>query len=214
MPFFELHDASQGSTEWLNARLGRITASKVGEIMGVNPFAANPEKTALDIVYGIPCAINPAMAFGSLAESRIREIYTKATGIKVKELGLAVWTPDNRFGASVDGYIVDCGEIGIIEIKTTSSSYVACPPRSTPRDMPYPNITQSHFEQINFAGSIVDATFCDYVIYYDGKITINRMPISRDYFYNIQLPACEIFWAKYVEPMIRVKGISNECRPQ
>lgn len=115
----------QGSTAWLNARAGLVTASEVDAILtplwkpreskGVLTYQAQklaerwlgtslPDK---DLFFSEP------MEFGVILEKEARSAFTFITGLEVRQVGL-VTDDANMVGASPDGLI---GESAGIEIK-------------------------------------------------------------------------------------------------
>jgi len=105
----------QGTNEWFRARVGKVTGSRVGAILGLNQWhgpddvlramvreyhGAEPEFTG-----------NDATAWGNANEAGAIAQYEMLTGNKVKECG---FIPVNDWlGASPDGLI----DGGIIEVK-------------------------------------------------------------------------------------------------
>lgn len=106
----------QRSPEWFAQRKGRITASRVGAILGLSPHQT-PEQVMRQMVRDYHGATNesgnnPALDWGIMNESGAIAEFTMDTGISVKP---AYFTPkDDWAGASPDGYL-DVG--GILELK-------------------------------------------------------------------------------------------------
>jgi predicted phage-related endonuclease len=67
--------------------------------------------------------INNAMRWGTENEPLARQTYEEFTGHRVTQVGLAISTEIEFFGASVDGLVTDCetGEEGNLEIKCPTS---------------------------------------------------------------------------------------------
>lgn len=129
-----LVDAPQGSQEWLQARVGVITASRFAD--AVDRLADKTDKKTGVVTRGAPSAKsvnyaatvamerifgaqvdevfqNFAMRRGTELEPLAREAYEERTGNMVLESGVLL-TPDRRFGYSTDGLV---GHDGLIEIK-------------------------------------------------------------------------------------------------
>lgn len=108
----------QRSKEWFAKRVGRVTGSNVGAILGLNPY-----KTADDVLREMVRAYhgaeseftgNVATSHGTFHEDGAQAEYEMETGNKVQECGLIVHPDYDWLAASPDG-IID-GE-GILEIK-------------------------------------------------------------------------------------------------
>lgn len=118
----------QGSPEWLQARVGVITASKFKDAVDklksgkpsakANTYAA---QVAMERVTGKPCDeqfVTWQMKQGTEREPMARLEYESLTGNLATESGI-VLTDDRLFGYSSDGYV---GDDGIIEIKSLASA--------------------------------------------------------------------------------------------
>lgn len=117
----------QGSEEWLQARVGAITGSRIRDAREKIKSGGPGSKSigyamdkARERAGGIvpPLFQNAAMRTGTEQEPIARLRYEAETGDLVQEVGFAS-TEDGRFGASVDGLI---GEHGVWECKTMVSS--------------------------------------------------------------------------------------------
>jgi len=116
-----IHDCLQGSDEWLNMRLGKITASRFKDVM-TNGRGGAPSKTAesymielaIESITGksLPFFENDAMRHGTETEPQARAMYELISGNDVLEVA---FIEHNDFvGVSPDGLI---GNDGLIEIK-------------------------------------------------------------------------------------------------
>lgn len=120
-------DAPQGSTEWLEVRKGRITASRFKD---AREKLKNGEPGSKSKLYAYDVARQrvggtvadvyqtAAMRFGTEQEPIARMEYEARHGRLVMEAGFA-YTADGAFGVSVDGLI---GSDGLWECKTMVSS--------------------------------------------------------------------------------------------
>ena len=112
----------QGSDEWLAARVGRVTASRVADLMartktGWGASRANYlAELVAERLTGTPAArfTNDAMRWGTDTEPMARETYAFAHDVEIEETGLVMHPTIADFGASPDGLI---GADGLIEIK-------------------------------------------------------------------------------------------------
>lgn len=112
----------QGTLEWFNLRLGKVTASELGQIVtpsfelrtGKMPFTYLCGKVyELRNRRAMPGFISYATEQGSMREDDAIPWYRLHTGKQVARVGF-VEADDPRFGASPDGLI---GEEGGVEIK-------------------------------------------------------------------------------------------------
>jgi hypothetical protein len=119
----KLHDAEQGSDEWLLLRCGALTASVVKEI--VTPtlkLAANDKtralanKIAIQRITGIPedTFTTEKMLRGHIDEEVARDLYSKKYA-PVAEVGFITNDRFPFFGYSPDGLV---GADGLIEVKS------------------------------------------------------------------------------------------------
>lgn len=121
------HRAPQGSQDWLDARVGVITASRFKDARDKLKNDA-PSKASLAYAFDVareraggsaPAVFqNAAMRLGTEQEPVARARYEADTGKLVHEVGFAK-TEDGKFGVSVDGLI---GDDGVWECKTMVSS--------------------------------------------------------------------------------------------
>lgn len=109
----------QRSTEWFAARKGRITGSKVGAILGINPYK-KPADAMRDMVrewHGAEREFkgNPATEWGTANEqSATNHLEMFHLDKPVEETGFHVHPEYDWLGASPDGFI---GADGVVEIK-------------------------------------------------------------------------------------------------
>ena len=113
----------QGSAEWLHARCGRCTGSRVKDALD---FMQNGLPSAKRKKYLRDCVaerltglatthfVNDAMIWGSETEQFARAAYEVKTGNDVVLVGMAIHPEIPMFSASPDGYI---GTDGILECK-------------------------------------------------------------------------------------------------
>lgn len=137
------HYHPQGSDEWLQLRVGKITASRYKDARDFNaPTAAEKKEgktrgkpsakctgyaaqVAVERIAGRPIDKtfqNWQMREGQEQEPHARTAYDVETGQVVQEVG-AITTDDDLFLYSPDGLI---GDDGLLEIKTLLSADVIC----------------------------------------------------------------------------------------
>ena len=120
-----IENVEQGSEEWHSMRLGKITASRMSDVMSKGRGKA-PSKTSetymieliTEIITGSakPFFENDAMRWGTETEDQARAMYELNSGNEVKEV--AFIEHSDHIGVSPDGLI---GEDGLLEIKCPTS---------------------------------------------------------------------------------------------
>ena len=116
----------QGSQEWLEMRLGKVTASRMKDVL-TNGRGGNPSKTAESYMIELiaerltgeskPFFENDAMRWGTETEPQARAMYELESGNDVEEVAFIV--KDEFIGVSPDGLI---GSAGMLEIKCPTTS--------------------------------------------------------------------------------------------
>lgn len=117
----------QGSEGWMQQRLGKVTASKVADIIAKTksgPKASRANYMAALVVErltGVPTEgyTNAAMQWGKDHEADARSTYEFMTNNEVELVGFVDHPSIKMTGASPDGFI---GEDGLIEIKCPQSA--------------------------------------------------------------------------------------------
>lgn len=117
----------QRTTEWFAQRLGKVTASKVADVIArtKSGYSASRENYLAQLVVerftGQPTEsyTNAAMQWGTDQEPFARAAYEHHTGTMVEECGLVLHPEISDSGASPDGLV---GDDGLIEIKCPSTA--------------------------------------------------------------------------------------------
>lgn len=115
-------DIEQGSDEWLQARAGVVTASRLKDVMAKSPGGKAPGKTrttymhqlAGEIITGQPMETfkNAHMERGHEQEGEARDLYSFIRDVDPVQVG---FVKDGRVGCSPDSLV---GDDGALEIKT------------------------------------------------------------------------------------------------
>lgn len=116
----------QGSTEWHQLRLGKVTASRVADILAktkTGPSASRQNyliELALQRTTGIiqESYSNSAMEWGTQTEPQARVAYEVKSGNFVDQIAFIDHPSIAGFGCSPDGLV---GNMGLIEIKCPNS---------------------------------------------------------------------------------------------
>lgn len=120
-------DCVQGTAEWLKARTGLVTASRVADVVNKQRngkyYAARENykmELLTEILTGLACEhyVSPAMDYGAVNEPLARTTYEFQREIEVEQVGFFKHPRIERAGASPDGMI---GTDGLVEIKVPNT---------------------------------------------------------------------------------------------
>ncbi len=110
---------TQGSQEWFQERLGKVTASRIADVM-MKPTTAGFQNYCAQLVCermtGTPpeSFTSAAMQHGTDTEPQARAFYEMETGVPVEQVGFIPHPTLAMSGASPDGLV---GPDGLVEIK-------------------------------------------------------------------------------------------------
>ncbi len=119
----QILDAPQGSIEWLANRAGRVTASRVADVLDKTAKGLPTAKRTSYLWQVVeetltgrpaPCFVNAAMQWGTETEPFARGSYLDETGFTATEVGLIVSDEVDRLAYSPDGLVA---AHGLLEIK-------------------------------------------------------------------------------------------------
>lgn len=174
-----MNDIIQGSDEWKALRLGKVTASRVADIVaktksGYSASRANyMAQLIAERLTGTPAESfsNAAMIHGTETEPEARDAYCFYQGVAVKEVAFVPHPKIDQAGCSPDG-LVD--EDGLVEIK--------CPNTATHLETLLGQAVPAKYEtQMQFQMACTGRKFCDFVSYdprmpENMRLFIKRMP--------------------------------------
>ena len=154
----------QGTEEWYNARLGKVTASRFKDVM-TNGRGSAASKTAESYMMQLIAesltqnVVNefstPATKWGTDNEPAARSLYEWRTGVPIEEVGFATIADCDKVGASTDGLI---GDEMCVEIK--------CPYNSVNHLRTIETGVPKVYEwQIQGQLWVLDRTFCEFISY-------------------------------------------------
>jgi len=201
-------DVEQGSPEWLQMRLGVITASKFKDVISSGRGSA-PSKTRQSYMYQLAAETvtgqgqdfysNEFMVWGTETEPEARTVYELKSGNKVNEVAF-VKLDNLNVGVSPDGLI---GEDGGIEIK--------CPKTSTQIETFLSGKMPSyHKAQVQGCMWVTGREWWDFVSYdprIDGEASYFCQRIERDENYITDLSKkCVEFQNELEEIINKLKG--------
>jgi putative phage-type endonuclease len=167
----------QGSDEWKQLRLGKVTASRVADVIaktktGYSASRANylAQLIAERLTGTVAEAYtNAAMQHGTETEPEARAAYEFYQGVTVREVAFVPHPSIDQAGCSPDGLV---GEDGLVEIK--------CPNTATHLETLLGQGIPSKYEaQIQFQMACTGRAWCDFVSY-DPRMPENmRLFIRR-----------------------------------
>lgn len=117
----------QGSPEWLAVRVGKITASRMADMLAKIKvgWGASRANYAAELLCerltgaGARRYVNDEMRWGTEQEPYARQAYSERNGVDVFEVGFIDHPELERAGASPDGYV---GDDGLVEFKAPNTA--------------------------------------------------------------------------------------------
>lgn len=156
-----IETCEQGSSEWLQMRLGKVTASRVADVMSKGRGSA-PSKTAESYMMELiaetltgqskPFFENDAMRWGTETEPQARAMYSVNNGfVEVKEVAFV--EHNEQIGISPDGFV---GDNGLFEAK--------CPNTTTQLKRALSDDCSADYKaQIQMQLWVTEREWCDFV---------------------------------------------------
>jgi putative phage-type endonuclease len=163
----------QRSPEWYAARLGKVGASRIGDLMAQtrSGYGASRGNLMAELIVerltGTPYNgyTNAAMQWGIDHESEAKEAYAFVTDVEVEEVGFLDHPAIAMAGASPDGLV---GDHGLVEVK--------CPNSATHIEtLLSGSIDVKYRLQMQFQMATTGRAWCDFVSYDP------RMPASMQF---------------------------------
>lgn len=185
-----MNEIEQRSPEWFAARLGRVTASRIGDLMArtkTGPSASRASymgELIAERLTGSPAEKfqSSAMRQGTELEPRARAAYAFMTGDTVSEIGFAPHPRIDMAGASPDGLV---GDIGLVEIK--------CPSTHTHIEtLLGAEIAKGYRDQMQFQMACTGRLWCDFVSFCPAMpagMDLHIRRIDRDNAYISEMEA-------------------------
>ena len=151
----------QKSAEWFAARLGRVTASRVADVVAktkTGDSASRGNYMAQLVIERLTnkqeeSYSNEYMDWGNLQEPFARAAYEAATNVLVDEVGMITHPRIEMSGASPDGLV---GDDGLVEIK--------CPKTATHIETLLSKTVPGKYNiQMQWQMACTDRSWCDFV---------------------------------------------------
>lgn len=168
----------QGSIEWHRERLGKVTASRISDVM-MKPTTAGYQNYRAQLVCerltGEPTEsfTSAAMQHGTDTESQARAFYEMETGHDVEQVGFVDHPKLAMSGASPDGIV---GPDGLVEIK--------CPqPATHIKTLTGAKIDRKYLLQMQWQMVCTDRDWCDFVSFCPAlplEMQMFRQRVDRD----------------------------------
>lgn len=156
-----MENPAQGTKEWLLQRVGKVTASRIADLMAKTKsgWSASRANYAAQIITerltGLPTEIyvNAAMQHGIDTEPQARAVYELLSGNAVTEVGYIGHPTIKDAGCSCDGFVNDNG---LVEIK--------CPNSATHLETVLgEEIPEKYIKQMMWQMACTGKEFCDFV---------------------------------------------------
>lgn len=198
----------QRTEEWYQARLGKVTASKVASVLAKRDSATRADyltDLVLERLTGKQQEFyqNEAMLHGVEAEPQARMAYEAETGNLVDELGFIDHPSIANFGCSPDGVV---GEDGLIEIK--------CPNSKTHLSTLLSGKAPSKYiPQMQTQMAVMNRQWCDFVSFdprlpEDLQLFVIRVNRDDEYIAKLE-EEVSIFLEEVDETVTKLKGVKN-----
>lgn len=201
----KIHEVTQGTAEWLRLRVGKITGTRLKDLMAKDNLSLVDEMIAENVSGLVENSfVSPAMELGIIREPIARQLYEETSNNKVSEVGFIISDKFDFVGCSPDGLIEENGVfIGGLEIK--------CPSIKTHvkyiRQQQIPN--EYKYQVYNYflcADTIQWLDFVSYCPEFKNKPLfihrITRQEIEQElYILEVQI---EKFWKKYNEYLTQI----------
>ena len=202
----------QGSEAWIQARLGRATASRISDIIAKTKSGYSTSREnymvqlALERITGVQADsyTNAAIQWGRDTEPLARAAYEVHAGVLVEEVGMIEHPRIAMAGASPDGAI---GADGLLEIKCPNSATHVNTLRSRKPSGEY--VTQMQWQM-----ACTGRAWCDFVSFDprmpDG-LQLFVTPIARDPDRIVELEREVELFLEQVDAMVRELNALREA---
>ena len=174
-------DLVQGSDEWLTMRLGKVTASRVSDVIAKTKsgYSASRANYMAELIAerltgeAAPRFTNAAMEWGTATEGEARNAYSFMCNVDVTQIGFVHHPDIGMAGASPDGLV---GDAGLLEIK--------CPNTSTHIDVFMADAAPSKYiPQMQWQMACTGRQWCDFVSYdprMPAHLRLYKRRVDRD----------------------------------
>ena len=201
----------QRTTEWHTARLAKVTASRVADVIAKTKsgYGASRANLMADLIVerltGQPASTftNAHMEWGTEQEPHARAAYSARTGELVEEVGFIDHPRIANSGASPDGLVAD----GLVEFK--------CPATSTMLDTLLTQaVPTKYIPQMQWQMACTGRAWCDFVSY-DPRLPehlrmfVKRVDRDNDYIKMLEAEVT-LFLSELEEKLSKLEEINRE----
>lgn len=180
----------QRTAEWFAARLGKVTASRVADLMATTKsgYAASRDNLMAQLVVerltgqAQESYSNASMQWGTEQEPFARAAYEIATGQMVEECGFVPHPMIDNAGASPDGLV---GDDGLVEIK--------CPNTATMIEtLLTQKVPSKYITQMQMQMACTDRLWCDFVSFDSrlpakAQLWVKRVPRDPEFILKMEV---------------------------
>lgn len=164
----------QRNPDWYANRKGRITASKVGKILGLSKYGTRDDamREFVREFFDAPreFAGNEATRYGESHEADALAAYEHRYGVMIEPCGLVVHPEHDFLAASPDGLV---GERGMVECK--------CPYRAR-----YTTPSDEYRAQMQLQMACTGREWCDFAIWRDGEpLIVERVTADPNWLLSV-----------------------------
>ena len=204
----------QGSSEWFYQRLGKVTASRVADVIAKTKtgYSTSRDNYMAQLVVErltftkTESYTNAAMQWGTDQEPFARAAYEAAQGVMVEEVGFVRHPTIEWAGASPDGLV---GDDGCIEIK--------CPNTLTMIEtLLSQKVPGKYFTQMQFQLACTGRKWCDYVVFdprMPAKAQLFVARVGRDNEYIAEIEAEIVKFLAEVDSQVQQLNNYIESQP-
>lgn len=186
-------DIIQGSPEWRAIRCGRVTASRVADVVATTKSGYSASRATYmgeliaERLSGEPAPSyqNDAMRWGTEKEPEARDAYAFQAAGEVSEVGFVLHPRIDMSGASPDGLV---GDVGMLEVK--------CPNTATHVDTLIGQAVPSKYlTQIQWQMACADRAWCDFVSFdprlpWSMRLFVRRVHRDSDRIAELEREVC------------------------
>jgi putative phage-type endonuclease len=204
----------QGSSEWFYQRLGKVTASRVADVIAKTKtgYSTSRDNYMAQLVVErltftkTESYTNAAMQWGTDTEPFARAAYEATQGVMVEEVGFVRHPTIEWAGASPDGLV---GDDGCIEIK--------CPNTLTMIEtLLSQKVPGKYFTQMQFQLACTGRKWCDYVVFdprMPAKAQLFVKRVDRDDAYIAEIEAEIVKFLAEVQSQVQQLNQYIESQP-
>jgi putative phage-type endonuclease len=207
-------EIEQRTEEWFAARLGKVTASRVADVIAKTKtgYSASRENYMTQLVLeritqtkseGFTSA---AMEWGTTQEPFARAAYEATQGVMVEEVGFVPHPTIDMAGASPDGLV---GDDGMVEIKCPESKGML-------ETLLSQKVPGKYFAQMQFQMACTGRNWCDYVVFdprMPAKVQLFVKRVDRDDTYIAEIEAEIVKFLAEVQSQVNQLNQYIESKP-